>query len=375
MKKTPLYNKIIEQKGKMVGYAGYEMPVRFDSIIKEHQTVRTKAGLFDVSHMVILEFSGKRAVYFLNYLLTNDLRKLSTGQMQYSLMCVCDGGTVDDLMVYKTGEDEFMLVLNAACMEQDKKHILANMQEGVVLNDVSDEKAILALQGPKASKIMKLAKAEEFCNLKPLSFAKGVIAKKEALVSRSGYTGEDGFEIYCKNEAAEAIYDHLMQVGAPLGLLPIGLGARDTLRLEAALPLYGNELDLFTSPIEARLKWAVCLDKPDFIGKSSLLQQVSQDPSKRLHAFIMEDKAIARHGYQVKNLQSEVTGFVASGAPSPTLGCNIGMAYLNAKVSPGSKIYIDIRGKLKEAKIVKRPFYKRLENTDRVITDKNRKEK
>ncbi|MBN2717751.1 MAG: glycine cleavage system aminomethyltransferase GcvT [Deltaproteobacteria bacterium] len=362
--KTPLNDAIKRRGAKMVAYAGYEMPVRFGSIVEEHQAVRLAAGLFDVSHMTEFWLEGPDALKAANYLVSNDLNAVVDGDMQYSVMCTAEGTAVDDLMVYRYGADKILLVMNAACKAQDIAHIQANLPKlDVRFTDRSLETAQLALQGPKAVSILeKLTGA--FVSLPTMKFTEGDIAGVPSLVSRSGYTGEDGYEIYCDNAGALALFEALMSAGKAEGLSPVGLGARDTLRLESKMPLYGNELSMSITPLEARLGWAVALDKPDFLGKAALLAQKEAGLTRRLVGFEMTEKAIPRHGYPVvaPDDASVVWGEVTSGCPSPTTGKNIGLAYIDvAKVGtkPGTQIGIEIRGKIKSAKIVKTPFYKR----------------
>ncbi|MBN2342945.1 MAG: glycine cleavage system aminomethyltransferase GcvT [Deltaproteobacteria bacterium] len=359
--KTPLNEEIKNLGAKMVSYAGYEMPVRFGSIKEEHNAVRNAAGIFDVSHMTEFWLEGENALAAANYLVTNDLTAVSDGQMQYSLMCTEHGTVVDDLMVYRFSPTKILLVMNAACKAQDLAHIQANLNVEVTFTDRSLDTAQVALQGPRAVQIMNDVTAA-FSSLASMHFTEGTIAGHACLVSRSGYTGEDGYEIYCANDSAVSVFSAIVEAGKPHGLQPVGLGARDTLRLEAKMPLYGNELSLSRTPLEARLKWAVALDKTDFLGKSALVAQQREGIGVKLVGFEMTEKAIPRHGYPVVGLAGEqvVVGEVTSGCPSPTLGTNIGLAYVpTSGFKVGTEIGIEIRGNIKRAKIVKTPFYKR----------------
>lgn len=349
----------------MVPYAGYEMPVRFGSIKEEHVAVRTAAGLFDVSHMTEFWLEGPDALVAANYLVSNDLTAIHDGQMQYSVMCTPQGTVVDDLMVYRFGDKKILMVMNAACKEQDLVHIKTHLNTDksfdVTFTDKTLETAQLALQGPNATRIMSEL-TDAFTSLQPMHFQEGTIAGVSCLVSRSGYTGEDGYEIYCDTSSAMDLFSAIVNGGTSHGLKLVGLAARDTLRLEAKMPLYGNELGLEITPLEARLKWAVAFEKPDFVGKGALVAQQKAGLSRKLMGFEMTEKAIPRHGYLVVSLsaENEVIGEVTSGCPSPTLGTNIGLAYLPQKgYKVGTEIGIVIRGKIKTAKIIKTPFYKR----------------
>ncbi|MBN2530282.1 MAG: glycine cleavage system aminomethyltransferase GcvT [Deltaproteobacteria bacterium] len=360
--KTPLNEELKKLGAKMVSYAGYEMPVRFGSIIDEHNAVRNSAGIFDVSHMTEFWLEGEDALNAANYLVSNDLNAVSNGDMQYSTMCTKKGTVVDDLMVYRFSSDKILLVMNAACKAQDVAHIEANLPKGnVTFTDRSLETAQLALQGPKAVSILEKI-TTDFVSLPTMKFTEGKIAGVDCLVSRSGYTGEDGYEIYCPNRGAVTVFTAIMEAGKSFSLQPVGLGARDTLRLESKMPLYGNELNLDTTPLEARLGWAVALNKANFLGKEALMAQKANGLTRRLVGFEMTEKAIPRHGYPVVSLDDhgEPLGEVTSGCPSPTLGKNIGLAYVSKKVAKvGAIIGIEIRGKVKSAKIVKTPFYNR----------------
>ena len=360
--KTPLNDALKKRGARMVAYAGYEMPVRFGSIVEEHQAVRNAAGIFDVSHMTEFWLEGPDALNAANYLVSNDLNAVADGDMQYSVMCTEAGTAVDDLMVYRLAPDKILLVMNAACKAQDIEHIKAHLPDGnVTFTDRSLETAQLALQGPAAVDILQKI-TDEFVSLPTMKFTEGRIAGVPCLVSRSGYTGEDGYELYCGNDGAETLFEAIMTAGEAHGLVPVGLGARDTLRLESKMPLYGNELSTDITPLEARLGWAVCLDKDDFLGKAALVTRKAAGLSRKLVGFEMTEKAIPRHGYPVVAAgdNGAVLGEVTSGCPSPTIGKNIGLAYVskgNTKV--GTVLGIEIRGKVKSAKIVKTPFYRR----------------
>ncbi len=361
LKRTPFYDRLAALGAKFVPYAGFEMPVRFGAITDEHLAVRRAAGLFDVSHMSEFWFEGREALTAVNRLVTNDLRRAKDGDMQYSCMCTPSGGTVDDLMAYRFSETKILLVMNAACHDQDVAHIREHLTGDVTFADRSDETAQLALQGPLAVSIFSELTDGRYDDLQIMTFTEGPVAGVPCLISRSGYTGEDGYEIYCPTTQALPLFDALMATGVPRGLLPIGLGARDTLRLEAKMPLYGNELSFDITPLEAKLGWAVSMDKPDFVGQAALAQQKANGCARHLVGFEMQDRHIGRHGYAVVDpaAGNAVVGTVTSGSPSPFLEKNIGLAYLPSRFRTGMDIGIDIRGKIHPAKIVKTPFYKR----------------
>jgi aminomethyltransferase len=364
LRRTPLFEELKGLGGKMVPFAGYEMPVQFAGIIEEHNTVRMAAGLFDVSHMCEFWLEGKDALEYAHWLVTNDVKGLVDGQVCYTPMCRPDGGIVDDLLVYRYGVEKVLLVVNAACHDKDLAHVRENVRGDVLVTDKSYETAQVALQGPKAFEILgRMPGGAAFTGLKFFHFAEGTLAGAPCLVSRTGYTAEDGVEIYTANEHMVKVFHAIMEAGGPLGIKPIGLGARDTLRLEGKLALYGNDIDLTTSPLEAGLGWTVKWDVGDFLGKDALLAQKDR-LSRRLLGFEMVGKGIARHGYPVvaagAGAGAAPIGQVTSGAPSPTLGKNIGLAYLpNPGYKIGDHIGVVIREKVIDAVIIKTPFYKR----------------
>ncbi|MCH7818646.1 MAG: glycine cleavage system aminomethyltransferase GcvT [Candidatus Marinimicrobia bacterium] len=359
MKRTPLYDSHLKAGGKMVEFAGYEMPVQYAGIgiVEEHRAVRERVGLFDVSHMGEFKVSGSDSLEFLQKMTLNDVSKLEVNQAQYSGICYEDGGMVDDLLVYKF-EDHYMLVVNASNIEKDFDWFDSHKPEGVELINESDDTALLALQGKNSKDVLNKLTSLALDDIKYYRFEIGSVSGKEATVSRTGYTGELGFELYLKAEDALEVWNDLMSAGAEFDIKPTGLGARDTLRLEMCYPLYGNDIDQTTNPIEAGLGWITKLNKGDFIG-STLLRQIKENgPSKRLVAFEMERKAIPRHDYEIL-LDDKIIGKVTSGTFSPTLRIGIGLGYVRAgNHKPETEIKIDIRGRYESAKIIKPPFYK-----------------
>lgn len=348
----------------MVPFAGYQMPVQFAGIKAEHRAVRTAVGIFDVSHMGDIWVEGNDALDYVDWLVTNDIRALKDGQAAYTPMCLPTGGIVDDLLVYRVREDSFLLVVNAANHDKDLRHVQENTRGRVTVVDRSYDTSQLAVQGPLAVDLLARLTDEKYRDLASFHFVQGTVASRQCLISRTGYTGEDGYEIYCDNTDAVAVFNTLMDAGEDLGIQPIGLGARDTLRLEAKLCLYGNDIDDTTTPLEAGLGWTVKLDAGDFCGKEALLKQKETGIARRLAGFEMVEKGIARHGYpaipDAETPDAEPIGAVTSGGPSPTLEKNIGLVYLPKKgYKVGKPFGIVIRGKVVRAKVVKTPFYKR----------------
>ncbi len=358
MKQTPLYEKHVEAGGKIVPFAGYALPVNYPAgIIAEHNNVRNQAGLFDVSHMGEITLSGKDALQNVNYLLTNDYDHMEIGQIRYSPMCNDNGGVVDDLLVYKMAEDRFLLVVNAANHDKDADWIKEHLKGDVQFTDESEDTAQLALQGPQSEAILKSLTEDRYIPRKYYTFVnKALVAGIECLLSRTGYTGEDGFEIYCKPQDAPILWDTILQTGKPFGILPAGLGCRDTLRLEAGMPLYGHELNDEMMPTECGLSFFVKMDKIDFIGKKAMQQREKQYKRIGLHII---DRGIAREGAKVL-YQGEEIGFVTSGTQSPTLQYPIAMAMVKGpKLEVGTLVVVEVRGKKLGAEVVKIPFYKR----------------
>jgi aminomethyltransferase len=353
LERTPLYDEHKALGARLVDFAGYEMPVQYEGIKAEHEAVRNHAGLFDVSHMGEAVFRGPEAEAAVQRLVTRDVGRLDFGQAGYCAVCYEDGGTVDDVMVYRR-EDDFLIVINASNREKDVEHFRKNTEDlDVEVADESDDWALLALQGPEAAELLQNLTDAELSGLKPFRFAWGEVEGVPALISRTGYTGEDGFEIYLRPDGAPLVWRRLIEAGAA----PAGLGARDTLRLEAGLCLYGNELDAETTPLEAGIGFAVHLDKePRFIGQRALLLEDTGRLRKKLVGFEMEGRGIARHGHHVTS-GAEIVGEVTSGTKSPTLDQAIGLALVEPGVDDWFEIVI--RDNPVPAKAVPLPFYKR----------------
>ena len=357
-RKTPLYNRHVALKGKMVPCAGYLLPVQYTGVIEEHLAVRNAAGVFDVSHMGELIVSGPNALLNINNLLTNDFTKMADYRVRYSPMCNDSGGVIDDLLVYRYSEDKYLLVLNAANREKDINWIRAHLTGDVSAHDISDETSELALQGPNARAILeKLVENKDDIPQKYYSFTPSLlVAGINCIVSRTGYTGEHGYELYCKNEEAESLLDAVLHAGKEHGLLPCGLGARDTLRLEASMPLYGHEMDETISPLETGLSFAVKLDKETFIGKDGMLNRGA--PKIARVGMRMTSRGIARDGSAVFHDGKQI-GAVTSGTHLPYLGVAYAMALVNSDCTEiGTELTVDVRGRTVTAEIVPLPFYK-----------------
>lgn len=360
-KKTPMYELYKEQGAKCIDFGGWDLPVQFSSIKEEHEAVRTKAGLFDVSHMGEVAVKGDKAEAFLQYLLTNDASTLAPNQALYSAMCYENGGTVDDLIVYKKANNDFLLVVNASNTEKDFDWIQSHAPEGVECTNISNEVAQIAIQGPRAEMILQKLTDTDLSSIRFFKFIDGVsLDGVKSLVSRTGYTGEDGFEIYCPWNEAPKLWKRLLAAGESEGLLPCGLGARDTLRFEAKLPLYGQELTKDISPIEAGIGFAVKVKKEsDFLGKDILKKQREEGAPRKLAGIEMIDKAIPRTHYPVFVGEQNI-GEVTTGTQSPTLKKNLGLALLDFEYTElGTEVEVEIRGKRRKAKVIKAPFYKR----------------
>ena len=359
LQRTPFYEKHKQHGGKLVPFAGYEMPLQFKGIVKEHRAVREAVGLFDVSHMGEIEVCGPNALDLVQLLITNDAVQLVDRQALYSAMCLSDGGIVDDVLVYRFDAERFMFVVNAANVEKDFAWMSDFRMTDVDVIDHSAETGQLALQGRHALEILTAVTNIDLDELAYYHFAEGLVAGAPAVVSRTGYTGEDGFEIYMAPEHGPQMWDALVEHGEPLGLEPIGLGARDTLRLEMKFALYGNDITESTTPLEAGLGWVVKLDSGAFRGRDALIEQKEEGLTRRLIAFELKDKGMPRHGYRAL-IDGEPAGEVTSGVISPTLGKPIGMAYLpKGWWKPGREFQVEIRNKLVDAVVVKPPFYKR----------------
>jgi aminomethyltransferase len=359
MKTTALTPKHIALGAKMVEFAGYNMPVSYTGLNDEHITVRNLAGMFDVSHMGEFILKGPKALDLIQKVTSNDASVLSSGKVQYSCLPNDKGGIVDDLLVYCMDKETYMLVVNASNMEKDWNWIKSHNDLGVDMKNVSDDYSLMAIQGPKATAILGKLTPVDLTKIPYYSFTIGQFCGVNGvIISNTGYTGAGGFEIYCKNEDAAKIWDAIMEVGKPEGLKPIGLGARDTLRLEMAFCLYGNDIDDTTSPIEAGLGWITKFTK-EFTNSKALLEQKNNGVKRKLVGFTMIDKGIPRHGYEITDAQGSVIGVVTSGTQSPSLQQAIGMGYVKTELAKAdTEIFIKIRDKLIKAKVVKTPFYK-----------------
>ena len=359
MKRTPLWEAHRALGARFVDFGGWEMPVQYEGILAEHAAVRGAAGLFDVSHMGEIELRGPHAIAAAQHLTANDVGALVDGQAQYSLLLLPNGGIVDDIMVYRLGAERLLLCVNASNAGKDLAWIREHAGNADVV-DRSDETALLALQGPSAATVLERSGAAAAAALPRFGCAEMQVAGHGALVARTGYTGEDGFEIFVHSTHAAAAWAAIMEAGAPLGLVAAGLGARDTLRLEAALPLYGNDLDATTTPLEARLGWVVHFDKPGFIGREALLAQRERGVERRLCGFAVDDRGIARSGQSIHDAAGAEIGRVTSGTKSPTLGKAIGLGYVRpSHAGPGTDLHVDIRGRKARASVVSLPFYRR----------------
>ncbi len=360
MKKTTL-NHIHKQLGaKMLPFAGFEMPIQYEGVNAEHETVRNAVGVFDVSHMGNFFVEGKDALHFLQYITSNDVAKLKPGKVQYSCFPNEQNGIIDDLLVYQLNDNKYMLVVNGANLEKDWNWVNKWAKNfDVKLTDKSNQYSILAVQGPKSPELMQrmAGNSADLENLKFYTWTKADLAgHKDILVSATGYTGEKGYEIYVPNEYAEDVWNELFKQGKDLGIKPAGLGARDTLRLEKGYCLYGNDIDDTTSPIEAGLGWITKFTK-DFINAENLKKQKEEGVSRKLVAFKLKDKGIARHGYDIVDASGNKIGTVTSGTMSPTLKEAIGMGYVSVEMAkPGSQIFVQVRKKQIPAEVVKLPF-------------------
>jgi aminomethyltransferase len=358
MKKVPLNDEHIKLGAKMADFADYNMPIQYEGINAEVKVVRTRAGMFDVSHMGEFFAHGRDALSFANYLVTNDINRLEYGDIMYGAMCNEDGGFVDDLLTYKISADTVMFVVNAANIDKDFAWMSKHLEGfNVKFENRSDDYSLIAVQGPQTTKILHDLSSVNLDEIKYYSFKEGKVNGFESILSRTGYTGEDGFELYIKNDAALPIWTKLLETGKSYGLEPAGLGARDVLRLEASYLLYGNDMNDKITPLEASIKWAVKLDK-NFIGRNALVKQHEEGLKKRLRGIIVESRNIARHNYKVFNKDGKEAGYVTSGTYSPTLEKSIAMAMLDSSLKLGDKIEIEARNKKIPATIVKLPFFR-----------------
>ena len=362
LKRTPLFEVYKEYGGKTIDFGGWELPVQFSSIKEEHEAVRTKAGLFDVSHMGEVEVKGPDSLKYLQKMMTNDFSKMKNGVAKYTAMCYENGGTIDDLLVYKIEDNHYLLVVNASNIDKDYKWLLDHLEGEVTIENLSENTALLAIQGPKAEKVLqKIAGETDLGKIGYFKFQQQVkLNGISALVSRTGYTGEDGFEVYCDANDAVKIWRDILNAGKEEGVIPCGLGSRDTLRFEATLALYGQELSPEISPLEAGIGFAVKLTKDvDFIGKDALIKQKENGIGRKLAGIEMIDRGIPRHGYPVYKGEERI-GEVTTGTQSPSLKRNIGLVLVKTEYAElGTEVEVEIRGKRLKASIVPTPFYKR----------------
>ncbi len=360
MKKTRLFSIHQEHRGKMIDFFGWKLPVEYTGIVEEHTAVRKRVGLFDVSHMGEIEVSGKDALDFIQYLTPNNAARLEPGKAQYSALTTPQGTFVDDLLIYRLEDEKFLLVVNAANTDKDFNWITEHQKDfDVSVKNRSHDYTQLALQGPFAERTLQPLMDIDLSQIKSFHFSWGKIAKEEVIVSRTGYTGEDGFEIYTLSTDPGKTWKALMKEGSSHGIHPVGLGARDTLRLEACLMLYGNDIDETTTVLEAGLGWLIKFNKGDFLGKEALLTQKEEGLKKKLIGFELVDRGIPRPHYPVF-LESRKVSEVTSGTFAPFLKKSIGLTYLPIEnTGEGTEIHLDIRGRKTGAKVVPTPFYKR----------------
>lgn len=360
MKNTPLVSKHEALGAKMAEFAGYNMPISYAGIKAEHKAVRESVGVFDVSHMGEFMVKGDGALPLIQKVTSNDASKLSIGDAQYSCFPNGKGGIVDDLLVYRLGENEYMLVVNASNIDKDWAWVTENNTFGAELTNVSDDFALLAVQGPKATEVLQTLTSVDLSTVKYYTFKQGEFAGLDNIIlSATGYTGSGGFELYIPNEAAEAVWDAVFEAGKAFDIQPIGLGARDTLRLEMGFCLYGNDIDDTTSSLEAGLGWITKLKKGDFNDSDYLKKQKKDGLTRRLVGFEMVDRGIPRHDYVIEDGEGNVIGKVTSGTQGPSVGKAVGLGYVNKGFQKANtEIYIAIRNKKIKAKVVKLPFYK-----------------
>ena len=356
--RTPLHDVHVRAGARMVEFAGWDMPVQYQGILAEHAAVRERAGLFDVSHMGEIVFRGPKALETLQRLFTNDLSKCADGQAQYGVLCHESGGIVDDVVVYRRAADDLLVCVNASNRRKDFDWLREHASGADVVNE-SDAWGQLALQGPRAPEVLQRLTSVRLSSVGTYRFTQGDVAGIPCLVARTGYTGEDGFELFCEASRAPALWGALLEAGMPEDVVPCGLGARDSLRLEMAYRLYGNDMDDATTPLEAGLSWVVKLDKGEFVGRGALVQQKEAGLSKKLVGFTLTEPGIARHGYAALQ-DGKPVGAVTSGTRSPSLGTSVGLAFVPPGLAAeGSTFAVDIRGRPVAAKVVTTPFYSR----------------
>jgi aminomethyltransferase len=362
MRRTSLHAEHVALGARLVPFAGWEMPIQYEGIVAEHRAVRERAGLFDVSHMGELELTGQGALELTSELITNDPGRIADGQALYTCACNEAGTILDDLIVYRRSPEHVLIVCNASNREKIAAHVAERARGKVAFHDRSDETALLALQGPRALETLALAGSslDIAAALPSFRFRDAEVAGVPVTIARTGYTGEDGVELFSAWARAPELFRALLAAGREFGVVPVGLGARDTLRLEARLALYGNDIDETTNPLEAGLAWTVKLEKPAFLGREALLRIKAAGLGRRLIGFEMRGRGIARHGYPLLDKSGANVGVCTSGSPAPTLGKNIGLGYVPlALAAEGSELLVDCRGKSVEAVVVPTPFYKR----------------
>jgi aminomethyltransferase len=357
VRRTPLYDAHRGLGARMVDFAGWDMPVQYTGIIDEHTAVRTRAGLFDVSHMGEIAVRGAGALAACQRATANDVTRLADGQAQYSLLLTADGGIVDDVIVHRRGADDFFFCVNASNRERDLAYLRQHVRGAEVI-DLSDETALLALQGPRATAILAGLTTLELARVPRFAFAEHEVAGRRAMIAHTGYTGEDGWELYCAPTDAPPLWHALLEAGQAAGIAPAGLGARDTLRLEAALPLYGHELGEDTTPFEARLAWVVRMDKGEFVGRDALAAHRQRGPRRCLVGVELTEPGVPRADYAILHDGRRV-GAATSGTRSPTLGKGIALGYVEPAASgPDTALAVEIRGRAVAAKVVRLPFYR-----------------
>jgi aminomethyltransferase len=357
LKRTPLHAAHVRLGARMVPFGGWDMPVQYTGIVEEHRTVRRAVGCFDVSHMGEFELRGPDALRALQRLTTNDVAALETGQVQYSLLCAEGGGIVDDLTLYRLADDHFMLTVNAANIDKDWAWVTRHLDGRVDARNVSGETGLIAVQGPHAERLVGRLADVDVTGIGYYRFARGRVAGVAGLVSRTGYTGEDGFELYLPAEETERVWERLLAEGKADGVAPIGLGARDTLRLEMKYALYGNDIDETTNPLEAGLGWVVKPGKGEFLGRAAIERVRAEGPRRRLVGFEMVERAVPRHGYPILH-EGAAVGVVTSGSYGPSVDRYIGVGYVPAALGAvGTALAIEVRGRGHAARVVKTPFH------------------
>ncbi len=355
LRRTPLYDEHVKSKAKIVDFAGWEMPIQYKGIIEEHDTVRNHVGIFDVSHMGEIEISGPRAFEFCQTIACNDASQLKPGKIQYSAILNEQGGVIDDCTLYQLAEQHYLFVVNASRKDEVLKWFLSHKIESVNIKDLSDDYGLIALQGKKASALLEEVIGREFDSVKYYEFIMAQFASNALIISRTGYSGEDGFEIYAPVSVTQELWSQLMDKGQAHGIQPIGLGARDTLRLEMGYLLYGQDMSESVSALQAGLSWIVKMNKGNFVGRAALMNEKEKGVSKKIYGLLMEEKAIPRAHYEVQKNGQRI-GEITSGTFSPTLKQGIALALLDSSVKIGDQIDVQVRKNLAKAKVVKPPF-------------------